>query len=161
MVFLPDQGVDFDDLDFVQLLDSRLDLVLIALDIDDEDQGVVVLNLLHSTLSGVWVLDDVVSVQVGPLGSRLPGVLGRTGRPEGAGAAEVDGGPGLLDPGAEAALDHLLLGLLGLLHLPQRSLLAIGGLGSSLLVGGALRHWLGASLGLCCNVMKEIASDWE
>ena len=85
MVFLPDQGVDFDDLDFVQLLDSRLDLVLVALDIDDEDQGVVVFNLLHSTLSGVGGLDDIVSVQVGPLGSRLPGVLGRTGRPEGAG----------------------------------------------------------------------------
>ena len=110
---------------------------------------------------GVGVLDDVVSVQVGPLGSRLPGVLGRTGRPEGAGAAEVDGGPGLLDPGAEAALDHLLLGLLGLLDLPRGGLFAVSGLGSGLLVGGALRHWLGASLGLCCNVMKEIASDWE
>ena len=108
MVFLPDQGVDFDDLDFVQLLDSRLDLVLVALDIDDEDQGVVVFNLLHSTLSGVGVLDDVVSVQVGPLGGGLPGVLGVAGLTEGPGTLELNGGPHLLDTRSELALDHLV-----------------------------------------------------
>ena len=64
------------DVDVVQLLDSRLDLVLVGLDVADEDQGVVVLDLLHGRLSGQRVLDDGVSIHLIPLGGRLPGVLG-------------------------------------------------------------------------------------
>jgi len=69
------QGVNLGDVDVVQLLDSALDLMLVGLDVTDEDQGVVILNLLHSWLSGKGVLNDVVSVHLVPLGGRLPGVL--------------------------------------------------------------------------------------
>ena len=57
---------------------------------------------------GVWVLDDVVSVQVGPIGGRLPGVLGVAGLAEGPGTLELNGGPHLLDTRSELALDHLI-----------------------------------------------------
>ena len=62
---IPDKGVDFDNFDLVELLDGRLYLVLVALHINIEDQGVVVLNLLHSRLFGETVFDNIVSVQVG------------------------------------------------------------------------------------------------
>ena len=48
---LPDQCVDLADLDVIQLLDSRLDLVFVGFQVSDKDQSVVVLNLLHSGLS--------------------------------------------------------------------------------------------------------------
>ena len=50
------------DVDIVQLLDSGLDLVLVGLDVADEDEGVVVLDLLHGGLGGQGVLDDVVGI---------------------------------------------------------------------------------------------------
>ena len=36
--------------------------MLIGLDVADEDEGVVVLNLLHGGLGGQGVLDDVVGI---------------------------------------------------------------------------------------------------
>ena len=57
---------------------------------------------------GVGVLDDVVSVQVGPLGGGLPGVLGVAGLAEGPGTLELNGGPDLLDTRSELSLDHLV-----------------------------------------------------
>ena len=57
---------------------------------------------------GVWVLDDVVSVQVGPLGGGLPGVFGVAGLAEGPRTLELNGGPNLLDTRSELALDHLV-----------------------------------------------------
>ena len=83
------------DVDVVQLLDSRLDLVLVGLDVADEDQGVVVLDLLHGRLGGQGVLDDVVSIHAVPAGSRLARVLGGPGRPEGLWPVELDTGPDL------------------------------------------------------------------
>ena len=63
LLFLsPDEGIDLGDVDVVQLLDGGLDLVLVGLDVADEDQGVVVLDLLHGGLGRQGVLDDVVSV---------------------------------------------------------------------------------------------------
>ena len=59
---LPDESVDPGHVDVVQLLDGRLDLVLVRLEVDQEDQGVVVFDLLHRRLSGQGMLDDVVSV---------------------------------------------------------------------------------------------------
>ena len=83
------------DVDVIQLLDSRLDLVLIGLDVADEDQGVVVLDLLHGRLGGQGVLDDVVSVHAVPAGSRLARVLGGSGRPEGLRPVELHTSPDL------------------------------------------------------------------
>ena len=58
----PDEGVDFGDVDVVQLLDGGLDLVLVGLDVDEEDQGVVVFDLLHRRFGCQRVLDDVVGI---------------------------------------------------------------------------------------------------
>ena len=60
--FEPDEGVDFSHVDVVQLLDRGLDLVLVGLDVDEEDQGVIVFDLLHRRFGRQRVLDDVVSV---------------------------------------------------------------------------------------------------
>ena len=108
--------------------------MLVGLDVADEDQGVVVLDLLHGRLGGQGVLDDVVSIHAVPAGSRLARVLGGPGRPEGLWPVELDTSPDLreeyshnisninchacgylLDPGAMHSLHHLLLDLSGLL----------------------------------------------
>jgi hypothetical protein len=47
---IPKQGVDLLNLDTVQTLNSRLDLGLVGALVNDEDQGVVILNLLHRRL---------------------------------------------------------------------------------------------------------------
>ena len=95
------------DVDVIQLLDSRLDLVLVGLDVADEDQGVVVLDLLHGRLSGQGVLDDVVSIHAVPAGSRLARVLGGSGRPEGLRPVELDTGPDLREEFSKDS-NHLL-----------------------------------------------------
>ena len=121
---------------------------LIGPDVDDEDQSVVVLDLFHSRLGGQRMLDDVVGIHVVPRWRRLTWVFWVAHRSEGSWPGELDRGPDLLDPGAELALGHLLLGLLSLLNLANRRLLG-GSLIARLLVGGALGHRLGAgSLGL-------------
>ena len=43
----PNEGVDLDGLDVVQLLDGILDLALVGLDVNNENKCVVVLNLFH------------------------------------------------------------------------------------------------------------------
>ena len=43
----PDEGIDLRSLNIVQLLYGVLDLTLVGLDVNDEHQGVVLLNLLH------------------------------------------------------------------------------------------------------------------
>lgn len=90
--FLPDQGVDLDGVNVVQLLQSLLDLALVGLDIDDEDQGVVLLDLLHGALGVQRVEDGLVGVELGRTGDRHTGVLGRPRELEGLRA--VEGGRG-------------------------------------------------------------------
>jgi hypothetical protein len=63
-------------------------LSLICLDIDDENQGVVLLNLLHGALSVERVDDDLVGIESGLRDDRLSGVLGLTGEMEGLGLVE-------------------------------------------------------------------------
>ena len=60
---VPDECVDFGDIDVVQLLDGVLDLVLVGLDVNDEHQCVVVLDLLHGRLRRQGELDDGIVVQ--------------------------------------------------------------------------------------------------
>lgn len=131
------------DVDIIQLLDSRLDLMLVCLDVTDEDEGVVILDLLHGRLGGERVLDDVVGVHLVPARCGLPGVLGSTGRAEGLGAVELDAGADLghdraenmqggdqqsylLHPGAVHTLHNLLLHFPGLLHSSYGSLGRLG-----------------------------------
>ena len=60
---VPDECVDFGDIDVVHLLDGMFDLVLVGLDVNDEHQCVVVLDLLHGRLRRQGELDDGIVVQ--------------------------------------------------------------------------------------------------
>lgn len=72
-----DERVNLDGGDIVLLLESGGDLALVGLDVDDEDQGVVLLNLLHGRLGVKRVDEDLASIEAGLVRDRLAGVLGR------------------------------------------------------------------------------------
>ena len=59
------------NIDVVEFLNGLLDLVLVGLDIDDEDERVVVLDLLHRGLGRQRVLDDRECVQLAAGRSRF------------------------------------------------------------------------------------------
>ena len=105
-----------------------LDLRLVGSQVNDEDQRVVVLNLLHGALRGEWVLDDGVLVQSGPTRDALARVLGPPPALEGLGTVEVDRGADLRLELRVNALQHGFLGLegvrFGLRGLARRSGLA-------------------------------------
>jgi len=63
---LPDQGVNFLGLDVIHFLHCILDLLLVCSKVNNENQSVVVLNLLHCRLSGKWVLQDLIMVKLVP-----------------------------------------------------------------------------------------------
>lgn len=50
-----DEGVDLDQVDLVKGLDGGSDVALVSLEVDDESEGVVVLDLLHGGLSAQGV----------------------------------------------------------------------------------------------------------
>ena len=58
-----DEGVDLGGLDVVQALHCQLDHGLVGALVDDEDERVVVLNLLHRALGRQRVHDDRVAGQ--------------------------------------------------------------------------------------------------
>ena len=91
-VHLPDEGVDLRGLDVVKLLHRILDLTLVRADVSDEDEGVVLLDLLHGALGVKRVEDDLGSVELGLTGDGDAGVLGRPRELQGLGA--VEGGRG-------------------------------------------------------------------
>lgn len=72
-----DEGVDLDGGDIVLLLKRGGDLALVGLDVDDEDEGVVLLNLLHGRLGVERVDEDLSSIEAGLVRDRLAGVFGR------------------------------------------------------------------------------------
>lgn len=92
---LPDESVDLDSVNVVQLLQSQLDLSLVGLDIDNEDERVVLLDLLHRALGVERVHNDFVLVQAGRMGDRLPRVLGGARQLERLGPVERGRGPDL------------------------------------------------------------------
>jgi hypothetical protein len=63
-------------------------LSLVCLDIDDENQGVVLLNLLHGTLGIERVDDDLVLIETRLVRNGLSWVFGRTRELEGLGSME-------------------------------------------------------------------------
>jgi len=89
MFLLPDEGVDLVGLDIVQGLNGLLYLSLVSGNINNEDQGVVLLDLLESSLSGQGVLDHIVSL--GALGTHhgLGDNLGVSGQLQSLRAVEV------------------------------------------------------------------------
>jgi len=110
-----DEGVDLDTVNVVELLEGKLDLGLVALDVDNEDESVVLLHLLHRALGVERVDDDLVLIE-----ARLV----RDGSARVLGGSRGDQGLGAVEGGAEASLDLLvgvgalesgLGGILGLL----------------------------------------------
>jgi hypothetical protein len=85
---VPDEGVDLDAVNVVKLLKSSLDLPLVGLGVDDEDKGVVLLNLLHGALGVERVKNDLVGVEAGLVLDALAGELGRARELEGLGTVE-------------------------------------------------------------------------
>merc|ERR1712093_560732 len=78
-----DKGVDLDGVNIVELLQSLLDLTLVGTDIDDEDESVVLLNLLHGALGVERVDDDLVLIEAWLMGNRLARVFGSSRELEG------------------------------------------------------------------------------
>ena len=85
---IPDEGVDLDGVNVVELLQGLLDLSLVGQSVDDEDQGVVLLDLLHGALGVERVDDDLVGIESGLRDDRLSGVFWLTGELEGLGLVE-------------------------------------------------------------------------
>lgn len=85
---IPDQSVDLDGVNIVLLLESILDLALVGLGVDDEDEGVVLLNLLHGGLGVERVDQDLVLLDTGLGLDTLAGVLGSARELESLGLVE-------------------------------------------------------------------------
>lgn len=94
---IPDQGVDLDGVDIILLLERILDLPLVRLGVDDEDEGVVLLDLLHGTLGVQRVQEDLVLVDGGLFGDGLARVLGGARQLESLGTMEGRRLPDLAD----------------------------------------------------------------
>ena len=109
-----DHGVDFADLDRVELLAGLLDHGLGGALVDDEHKGVVVLNGLDGRLGAAGVLNDGVLVPGVLLLYGVRNTFGLAGKGEGLGASEGDLGPGLGLGGVVGALLDLSRSLLGL-----------------------------------------------
>lgn len=61
---------------------------LVCLDVDNEDKGVVLLDLLHGALGVQWVDDNLVLIETGLGNDGSTWVLWCTGELEGLGSAE-------------------------------------------------------------------------
>lgn len=88
---IPDQGVDLDGVNVVELLEGQLDLGLVGLDVDDEDEGVVLLHLLHGALGVERVDDDLVLIETGQVVDGLAGEARSAGQDQSLGAVERGG----------------------------------------------------------------------
>jgi hypothetical protein len=71
------------------LLEGGGDLALVGLDVDDEDEGVVLLDLLHGRLGVERVDKHLGGVHAGLMRDRLASVLSGTGEREGLGATKL------------------------------------------------------------------------
>jgi len=58
-------------------------LSLVGLDVDNEDEGVVLFDLLHGALGVERVDDNLVLIETGKMGNRLSEVFGSTGELKG------------------------------------------------------------------------------
>jgi hypothetical protein len=110
-----DQGVDLDGVNVVQSLEGLLDLGLVGLDVDNEDESVVLLHLLHRALSVERVDDDLVLIETRKVRDRLAGVLGRAGQLQGLGTVEAVAQADLAGLLAVGTLEGSLGGRVGLL----------------------------------------------
>ena len=73
----------------IKLLDGILDLTLVALNVNNENKGIGVLDQLHGRFGGQRILDDRVLVQDVLLGGRLCSILGCLGKVNSLSTVEV------------------------------------------------------------------------
>jgi hypothetical protein len=106
-----DESVDLGSVNIIKLLDGILDLSLVGLDINEEDEGVIILELLHGSLSVKGLTNDAVLVHARSVGDGLAAVLGSTSKLESLG--QVEGG-GSADLALSLALGTLKGSLLGI-----------------------------------------------
>lgn len=64
--FLPDKSIDFLGLDVIHFLDCILDLSLVSTNVNDENKGVVIFNLLHCRFSGEGIFQNLVMIKFIP-----------------------------------------------------------------------------------------------
>jgi len=83
-----DESVDLDGVDIIHFLDGCLDLWLVGFDVDNEHEGVVLLNLLHCALSVERVEEDLGGIETSIILDSLARVLGRAAQLESLGAVE-------------------------------------------------------------------------
>lgn len=138
------ERVDRRGLDVVKLLHGLLDLVLVGTDIGNEDEGLVVLNLLHGRLGREGVLDNGKLIKDALGLDSVAGVLGLAGDRKRLGEVEGHRGAEVASTLRGGALNDSLLGSLGL------SL----GLLNALTLGGRSR--LGSSLGYISKATSVI-----
>lgn len=74
---IPDQRVNLDSIDIIQLLQRLLDLPLVALDVHDKHKSVVLLDLLHRALRVQRVDNHLVVIKARRMRDRLARILGR------------------------------------------------------------------------------------
>lgn len=117
---LPDKGVDLESGDIVHLLQGILDLALVGLDVNKEDKGVVLLNLLHGRLGVEGSLQDLVLIQTGHVGHSLASILGVARKLESLGAVEGGRGADLASLLTVDTLQGSLLGSKGLVLIRRR-----------------------------------------
>ena len=85
---LPNQSIDLDSFNIIQILQRRLDLPLVRLDVHNEHQRIILLDLLHRTLGIQRVNDDFVLIETSGMRDRLAWVLGRSGELKSLGSVE-------------------------------------------------------------------------
>ena len=113
---VPNQRVDLCGLDLVHAAHGVSDLPLVRAQVNNEDEGVVVLNLLHSGLSRQGVLEDGVRVKRVHLRHGLARILGVAQQPQSLRAVELGLVP-LGDSLLVVSARELLCGALGLFSL--------------------------------------------
>lgn len=109
-----DHGVNLADLDGVEVLDRLLDQGLGGAAVNNEDEGVVVLDGLDGRLRGSGLLHDGVLVPGDDLVDTVHDCLGLAGKSEGLGASEGRVVPLLGFGGGVCALLDLFSNLLSL-----------------------------------------------
>merc|ERR1719215_319496 len=85
----PDEGVYLGALNIIHGLDSLLDFLLGGLDVNNEDEGIDLLDFLHGRLCGQRVFDDRILIQLCQALHRFPWILALTLLDKGLGQEEV------------------------------------------------------------------------
>ena len=121
-----------DCLEIVEMSHSGLDVVFVGLLVDDEDESVVLFNLLHRALSGMWSLDDWPAIKLVSLWNGLAGEPEKTRwnfhrsvknlrwsswSDEGLWSSEMNRGTDIFADVGLVSLDNCLLGFNSLSHL--------------------------------------------